>query len=182
MNTSILDFGAVSDGKTLNTAAIQSAIDSVSEAGGGRVIIPTGTFLTGTVYLKDHVEIHLEMGAVLKASCDLNDYNPLDAYPENSSSQKEEWTGRHLIICYHKKDVAITGCGTIDGSGDFFYEEPKRSKSFNYIWGYGIAKAKDKEKMRPGSRSAGDFCTKTDWETMFRLTFMGISSKIKRTV
>lgn len=150
MNVSILDFGAVEGGKVLNTDAIQRAIDTVSESGGGRVTIPAGLFLTGTIYLKDHIELHLEIGAVLKASEDISDYNPPDAYPENFGSPKEEWSGRHLIICYHKKDVAITGLGVIDGSGDAFYEEPHRSKSFNYIWGYGIAKAKDKENLRPG--------------------------------
>ncbi len=150
MNVSILDFGAVAGGKVLNTLAIQNAIDAVAEKGGGRVTIPSGVFLTGTVYLKDHIELHLEMGAVLKASDNLDDYNPLDAYPENWGSNKEEWTGKHLIIAYHKKDIAITGCGTIDGAGKAFYEEPHRSKSFNYIWGHGIAKAKDKVKMRPG--------------------------------
>jgi len=150
MNVSVLDFGAVADGKSLNTKAIQDAIDSVAEKGGGRVTIPSGVFLTGTIYLKDHVELHLEIGAVLKASENLDDYNPANAYPENFGSPKEEWSGRHLIICYHKKDVAITGLGTIDGSGEAFYEEPHRSKSFNYIWGYGIAKAKDKENLRPG--------------------------------
>ncbi len=150
MNVSILDFGAVSGENTLNTTAIQNAIDTVAEAGGGRVTIPAGLFVTGTIYMKDHIDLHLEMGAVLKASENLDDYNPLDAYPENFGSPKEEWSGRHLIICYHKKDVAITGLGTIDGSGEAFYEEPHRSKSFNYIWGYGIAKAKDKENLRPG--------------------------------
>lgn len=150
MNCTILEKGAVADGKTVNTVAIQSAVDAVAEAGGGRVTVPAGIFVTGTVWLRDHVELHLEMGAVLKASEDFAHYNELDAYPENWSSEKEEWTGRHLLIAHHKKNVAVTGPGTIDGSGEAFYEEPHRCKSFNYTWGYGIAKAKDKEKHRAG--------------------------------
>jgi polygalacturonase len=150
MNVSILDFGASSDKTFLNTQAIQKAIDAVAEAGGGRVSVPAGTFVTGTIYLQDHVELHLEMGAVLKASANLDDYNPLDAYPENYGSEKEQWVGKHLVIIHHKTDVAITGLGTIDGSGSDFFEEPHRCKSFNYTWGYGIAKAKDKERFRPG--------------------------------
>ena len=150
MDVSILDFGASTDKQFLNTAAIQKAIDAVANAGGGRVTVPAGTFVTGTLYLKDHVELHLEMGAVLKASPDLDDYNPLDAYPENYGFEKEQWVGKHLIIVHHKQNVAITGLGTIDGSGADFFEEPHRCKSFNYTWGYGIAKAKDKDRLRPG--------------------------------
>jgi len=150
MNALISDFGAVSGGTVLNTAPIQNAIDAVAENGGGRVTVPAGTYLTGSLFLKDNVELHLEAGAVLKASERLEDYNEPDAYPENWGSEKEEWTGRHLIIAHKKKNVAITGAGTVDGSGKAFFEEPHPCKSFHYIWGYGIAKAKDKIHLRPG--------------------------------
>lgn len=150
MNVSILDYGAVAGGVVVNTKAIQAAVDAVEAAGGGRVTVPAGTFLTGTIFLKDYVELHLESGAVLKASPDFADYNDLDAYPENWGSQVEQWTGHHLFIIYHKKGVSITGPGKIDGNGEAFFEEPHRCKSFNYTWGYGIAKAKNKETLRPG--------------------------------
>ena len=55
----ITDFGAVGDGKTLNTAAIQNAIDTCTSAGGGQVIVPAGRFLSGTICLKSNVELHL---------------------------------------------------------------------------------------------------------------------------
>ena len=74
----ILDYGAVSDGKTLCTSAIQSAIDDCNKNGGGRVLIPSGNFDSGTVYLKDNVELHLEHGALLIASADIDDYNDDD--------------------------------------------------------------------------------------------------------
>ena len=85
----ILIFGAVTDGKTVCTAAIQHAIDECHKNGGGRVIIPTGEFVSGTLWLRDKVELHLEMGAVLRASGDLADYNAEDAYPQNFASANE---------------------------------------------------------------------------------------------
>ena len=61
----ILDFGATSDGKTLNTIKIQLAIDSAHKNGGGRVVVPAGRFLTGSILLKSGVELHLLKDAVL---------------------------------------------------------------------------------------------------------------------
>ena len=81
----IKDYGAIADGVTINSAAIQAAIDACADDGGGRVVIPTGTFKTGTFWLRSNVELHLEMGAILLASDNLDDYNELDAYPQNYS-------------------------------------------------------------------------------------------------
>ncbi|MBR2635034.1 MAG: hypothetical protein IKD31_05595 [Clostridia bacterium] len=159
MNVSILDYGAVPGGEHLNTAAIQAAVDAVAEAGGGRVSVPAGVFLSGSIFLQDHVELHLEAGSILKASACLDDYNAPDAYPENWGSDKEEWTGKHLIIAHHKTGVSVTGLGTIDGAGEAFFEEPHRCKSFNYTWGYGIAKAKNKETLRAGQLMVFVECT-----------------------
>lgn len=160
MNVSILDYGAVGDNKAMNTKAIQAAIDAVAAAGGGRVCVPAGTYLTGTLYLQDHIELHLEAGSTLKASTNFDDYNPLDAYPENSSSATEGWVGKHLIIGYKKTDVSITGTGTIDGSGDAFYGNPNPCKSFLYVWCFGgIAKAKNADTGRPGQMIAMIECT-----------------------
>lgn len=108
MNVSILDYGAVSGVKVVNTVAIQNAIDAVAEVDGGRVTVPTGLFLTGTVYLKDNVELHLEMGAVLKASDNLDDYNPLDAYPENWGSDKVDRTGLYHVK--NSNNISVTNC------------------------------------------------------------------------
>ena len=70
----IIDAGAVGDGKTLNTAAIQSVIDRCASSGGGRVVVPPGVFITGTLRLRSRVTLHLENGAVLKGSDRLEDY------------------------------------------------------------------------------------------------------------
>ena len=150
MEANILSYGAIGDGKTINTKAIQSAIDAVSQAGGGRVTIPAGCFVSGTIWLKDYVELHLESGAVLKASADFADYNAEDAYPQNFGSINEGWCGCHLLIAHRKKNVSITGFGKINGSGNAFTEEPHPMEEFAYIWAYGFAREKDKEKRRPG--------------------------------
>ncbi len=88
MNVNILDFGA-SVTRDDNAPAITAAITACHENGGGCVTVPAGRFVSGTVYLKDNVELHLEAGAVLKASADMSVYNPLEAYPQNFGSVKE---------------------------------------------------------------------------------------------
>jgi polygalacturonase len=99
----ILDFGAKED--RLSTEAIQKAIDECSAAGGGRVIVPAGTFITGTVFLKSNVNLNLENGSVLKGSTNLNDYSRVGRSPG-------------IIYCEDAVNVGISGKGTIDGSGD----------------------------------------------------------------
>ena len=152
MQVSILEYGAIGDGKTMNTKSIQAAIDACAQNGGGQVVIPAGEFLSGTIWLKSHVELHLAHGSVLKASADYRDYNELDAYPQNSSDPEAEgWVGRHLIIALEETDVAVTGHGVIDGSGDAYFEPwQKNPFGWNYGWAYGYSREKDKVNRRPG--------------------------------
>lgn len=111
-------FGAVPDESTVNTAAIQEAIDTCAGAGGGTVLVPPGRFVTGTVFLKDHVRLHLESGATLLGSVDLSDYPVLRCdYP----SRSDAYTARALIWGEGLRDVALTGFGTIDGQGAAFH-------------------------------------------------------------
>ncbi len=134
-----------------NAKAIQSALDECARRGGGLVTVPAGTWRSGTIWLRSGVELHLSEGAVLKASDDLADYNALDAYPENWFSKREQWNGCHFIIGREASRVSITGPGTIDGSGDAFFEE--RPPSINpeaTRWMFGQRQARDKEKLRPG--------------------------------
>ena len=79
----VMDYGAVGDGTTLNTAAMQKAVDACAEAGGGRVVVPGGVFLSGPIFLKSNVELHLRAGATLRGSPDREDYNADDVFPEN---------------------------------------------------------------------------------------------------
>jgi len=150
----ILDFGAVADGKTLATKAIQSAIDACHQNGGGRVLIPAGTYLTGSVFLRSNVELHLAHAARLIASTDLADYNADDAYEQNYGVPFEEWLGKHLIMAIECNNVSLTGTGEIDASGDFFFEEPKFYPYHQWMsgfgWRNGISYAKDKKLLRPG--------------------------------
>ena len=101
---SIVKYGAVADAKTNNAPFIQKAIDDASNAGGGRVTIPPGNFLTGTLFLKTNVELHLEAGACLLGSDRVKDYSG---------------TGmrRALIIANEQKNISISGTGVIDGQG-----------------------------------------------------------------
>lgn len=97
-------FGAKSNGTTLNTNSIQKGIDYISENGGGRLVFYVGRYLTGTIYLKSNVTIHLEEGAILVGS-----ENPFD-YEKNFN-----WTA--LIFALDQHDIGITGKGVIDGRG-----------------------------------------------------------------
>jgi hypothetical protein len=115
-------FGAKGDGKTLDTRAIQAAIDACHQAGGGAVHFATGcTFLIGTIYLKDHIELHLDTNAVLLGSDRLADYgkdvglNPF--YPETIDPC--------LIYAKDCVDIRIGGDGTIVGhTNDRFTAPP----------------------------------------------------------
>lgn len=110
-------FGAVGDGEKLDTEALQSAIDACTKEGGGTVILPAGIYLSGTIILKDHVNLHLNEGATLLGST-----NP-DDYPEIKTrlrSYYEEIVLQSLIFGEDLSHVSITGKGTIDGQGEAF--------------------------------------------------------------
>jgi len=149
MNTNILDYGARPDTEKLCTKEIQAAVDACAASGGGRVTVPAGKYVTGTVWLKSNVELHLEHGSVIKGSDDLDDYNAEDAYEQNFSSRtNEKWLGKHLIIAHECENVAVTGTGTFDGNGDHFYGEATYYSA--YVWREGMRTAKSAEECRPG--------------------------------
>jgi Glycosyl hydrolases family 28 len=102
----IISYGAVADGKTLNTAAVQSAIDQAFKDGGGRVIVPSGRFMTGSIVLKSGVELHLLKGARLMGSTKISDYYAISI---------NKW--KALLMADDAHNISITGKGTIDGQG-----------------------------------------------------------------
>lgn len=108
-------FGAVADTTKLSTAAINKAVDACYRNGGGRVVIPAGNFKSGTIVLKDNVELHLQRGAVLYASTRHADFSPQQR-PEYRS-QKDPGGWYALIYAVNAKSIAISGAGTIDGRG-----------------------------------------------------------------
>jgi polygalacturonase len=109
----ITRFGARAGGRTLNTAAIASAISACTKAGGGRVLVPAGTFLTGAIHLRSNVELHIGADATLK----------FDPDPARYPLVFTRWEGMELmnysplIYAYREKNIAITGPGTLDGQG-----------------------------------------------------------------
>lgn len=148
-NVDIRAFGAsVTNSPAANAKAINAAVASAAEAG-GRVTVPAGTWRTGTVYLRSGVELHLDIGAILKASEDLGDYNPPDAFPGNRGAPDEGWNACHLIIAYRCENVAITGPGVINGSGESFFAGPQAPVADVYTY-KDWRKAKDPVKGRPG--------------------------------
>ena len=146
----ILDFGAVGDGISLNTAAIQGAMDACHQRGGGRVTVPCGVFKTGTLWMRSGVELHLEMGAELLASDAWEDYNASDAYAQNWGCPSEGWVGKHLLIAHEVKDVALTGQGRINGNCHAFVTEMPSPRDWVYSWDRGVSRLKNEEAMRPG--------------------------------
>ncbi len=110
-NFNIEAFGARGDGSTDNTTIIQQQIDRCSANGGGKVIIPAGKFLTGTLYLKNDVTLYLEDGAWLLGSPQLKDY------PVNTASTTPGSDRRSLLFAEGARHIAVTGNGTIDGQG-----------------------------------------------------------------
>jgi polygalacturonase len=111
----ITDFGAVGDGETLCTEAFRRAIACCSRSGGGRVVVPEGTFHTGAIHLDNHVNLHLTEGAVVRFSRRVEDYLPV--VPTRFEGV-ELWNFSPFVYAYGKHDIAITGSGTLDGQAD----------------------------------------------------------------
>jgi hypothetical protein len=111
----VTDYGAVPDGATLNTQAIQAAIDDAAQAGGGTVSVPSGQYLTGTLFLKSYVTLNLQPGATLLGSQKLADY------PELVREERRARPGRHLIVAKDARHVTLCGQGAIDGQGQAFW-------------------------------------------------------------
>lgn len=116
---SVADFGAVGDGRTLNTERIQSAINQLAAKGGGTLVVPRGVFLSGAIFLKPGVNLHLDEGAVLKGSTDRRDYPKMRTRIEGHF---EEWLPA-LVNADGTDHLRITGSGTLDGNGAPFWED-----------------------------------------------------------
>ncbi|HVZ64918.1 MAG TPA: pectate lyase [Lacunisphaera sp.] len=123
------EFGAVGDGRTLNTGAFQKAIAAVNRAGGGRLVVPKGEYRTLPFELCSKLELHLAEGAVIEAPASFGDYG-LPA-PETLHSQAEvnqKVTMPPPLLYGHKlHDVALTGPGTIDGNGAMWWAWSERA-------------------------------------------------------
>ena len=133
MEFNVMSFGAIGNGIASDTQAIQAAIDACRQNGGGRVVFPAGhTFRSGALILCSNLELHLSMGAMLKGSDDLADYQLFDTgsdvplQRDVPSYVNCEYTGAPTHYFLYAKDcenIAITGHGTIDGNEEIFYGE-----------------------------------------------------------
>lgn len=110
----ITEFGGKGDGMTLNTQAFAQAIDALEAKGGGKLVVPRGTWITGPIFLKSKINLHVSDGALILFT---EDY---DAYPLIETNW-EGWTALRAtspIMANDLTDIAITGGGVIDGNGD----------------------------------------------------------------
>ncbi|HQU84399.1 MAG TPA: glycoside hydrolase family 28 protein [Pyrinomonadaceae bacterium] len=114
----VTKYGAVGDGKTLNSEAFKKAIEECSKKGGGRVVVPAGEWLTGAIHLKSNVNLYVSKGATIKFSMNREDYLPI---------VHTRWEGMELmhlsplIYAYEQTNIAVTGEGTLDGQGKAFF-------------------------------------------------------------
>jgi polygalacturonase len=160
----ICDYGAVGDGHTKNTKAFADAIEACTKAGGGRVIIPAGIWLTGAIELKSNLDLHLEQGAIIQFSEDYDDYPLIQS----------TWEGRPRVQCMsplyglNLENVAITGEGIIDGAGQA-WRPVKKSKMTESQW---------KELVKSGGvlNKAGDMW----WPTKEALNGLQIMASLQR--
>jgi polygalacturonase len=129
----VTDFGAKGDGVTLNTKAIQSAIDACTTNSGGVVVVPAGTFVSGSIFLKQGVNFSVEKGGVLKGSQNTNDYPWIAT---RIAGLEMKWPAA-LINASNVTGMEISGEGTIDGSGERWWKE------------YWEMRAKEKDGMDP---------------------------------
>jgi polygalacturonase len=111
---SIVKFGAIPDGFTLNTKSINEAITASSKKGGGVVLIPRGLWITGPIELKSNVNLHLQRDAVLNFTTDFSQYNLVETNWEGLRAVRNQ----SPISATNATNIAITGYGIIDGSGD----------------------------------------------------------------
>ena len=133
----IIDFGATSEGAVITTY-LQEAIDEAHANGGGRVVVPQGEFVSGTIFMKSNVELHLEKNAFLLGSLDPQDYE-----------RRSYWTG--FVFAVGQRNISITGEGTIDGRGravamhidSLFYAGEIDSSGYNF------AEKRPKYNLRP---------------------------------
>lgn len=116
----IRSYGARGDKATIDTAALQAAIDACTADGGGTVLVPAGTFTIGTVELKSNVTLHISAGGTLLGSGDGKQYHAVDAIPLHGDTTLNDgnWA---LLFAVQGKNIAIEGPGTIDGQGAQFH-------------------------------------------------------------
>ena len=129
------EYGGRGDGHYDNTEAFNFAMRRLSERGGGHLVVPRGVWLTGPITFEDNIDLHLEDGAVILFSGDYSKYPIVDTYFEGLKTRRCQ----SPLNANGKKNVAITGYGTIDGNGDA-WRWIKHSKMTEGQWKAAVAK------------------------------------------
>ncbi|MBR7098912.1 MAG: hypothetical protein IKC59_05805 [Clostridia bacterium] len=132
MICNIKDFGAIGDSTTLNTQAIQKAIDVCFENGGGQVLVTDGTYMFGTIILRSDVELHIAANATLLGSPKCEDYPERADVKHVDSKKLPRWRNACYIYCEDSENVSITGMGTIDCNGGAFVEPEEKQSHWKY--------------------------------------------------
>jgi polygalacturonase len=127
-NFKLTDYGALPDGKTLNTEAFEKAITACSAAGGGHIIVPAGNWLTGPIRFQSNVDLHLEKGALVQLTKDHSQYPMIRA-----SNKSTSIVTASPVYGYDLKNIAITGEGIIDGAGET-WRPVKKGKTTPAQW------------------------------------------------
>jgi len=122
----VVKYGAVGDGKTLCTQAVQKAVNTCAAAGGGTVHFPVGKYLSGTIFLKSNVTLHMGEGATLLASTNFEDFPP---FKPGWRVQSDDTKRSSLITGLDLENITITGRGTLDGQGKPWWEALRRDKN-----------------------------------------------------
>lgn len=130
----LTDYGVVNDSTVIQTSAIQAVIDRAEADGGGEVVVPAGTYLTGALFFKPGTSLHLHEGAVIKGSDRIEDYPLIPSRMEGRSI----YYHAALINAYHVDNFTIEGPGTINGNGYKFWVEfwdnVERARKENRSW------------------------------------------------
>jgi len=109
----VTKYGAKGNGDTDCTQAFRKAIDACSKAGGGRVVVPAGTYITGPIHLKSHVNLHVAEGATISFFTSAEDYLPA-VYTRFEGTECLNYSP--LVYAFEQENIAITGSGTLDGN------------------------------------------------------------------
>lgn len=175
----IRDFGAVSDGETLCTEAINNAIAHVNAKGGGTVVIPAGLWYTGPIELLSNVRLHTEYGSLVLFTADLDEYKIIETSFEGLDSRRCQ----SPLYANKAHNIAITGYGTFDGSGEE-WRPVKKGKVTSKQWKELLKKSKytnekgdiwyPSEDSKRGAEACYDFnvpnniTTDAEWESIKR--------------
>lgn len=122
----VADYGAVGDGTTLCTEAIQKAVDACAATGGGMVYIPAGKYLSGAIFLKSNVTLNISEGATLLAS---KNFEHFPTFKPGWRIKSDDTRVTSLITGCDLENVAVTGRGTLDGQGRIWWEALNKDKN-----------------------------------------------------